>query len=80
MDTDNLYFLPTRTGDFERISVLTSAQRVAIPSLQTCVQAKATAIEGSTCVSDCGSHAGFNENNWSTTITQDVTISMDEGE
>ena len=75
MDTDYMYFFPGRTGDFERISALTTARRVSILSLQTCVQDDATAIEGSTCVSDC-----FNENNWSTTITQDVTITMNEGE
>ena len=79
MDTDNVYFDPSRTGDFEAMVDLTDARRVAIPSFRTCVQAKATAIEGSVCVSDCGSHTVFNENNWSTTITQDVSISMDEG-
>ena len=74
MNSDRLSTFPNSIGDFEKISVLTNAQRVAIPSLRTCVQAKATAIEGSVCTNDC-----INENNWSTTITQDVTISMEEG-
>ena len=79
MDTDNLYFSSTRTGDIETIANLTDARRVAITYFRTCVQAKATAIEGSVCISDCGSHFVFNENNWSTLITQNVKISMDEG-
>ena len=75
MDSDRVSWLPSSTGDFEKISVLTNADRNRVPSLQTCVQAKATAIEGSVCTHDCST----NENNWSTTITQNVTISMKEG-
>ena len=73
MDSDNVYFLDDG-GDFETVANLTNIERNQRPSLRTCVQAKATAIEGSVCTNDC-----INENNWSTTITQDVTISMEEG-